>query len=1254
MNAEKKKEAYIAATALLEENPEAALRALEAFEDGYEDTGNARKRAEETIARRDGEFISAKEQIEKGEDPDSTIALLKSLRKLYPKEEDQEKIDELIRQANQVKQETEDRKAEEQKNEETLKNAREEISKGTKESIQKGIDILKQLKDESGYNVDEEIIIDAEEKLKSVLQKEKEAEERKEAEKKAAEEAEARRKAEAEAAAAEKAREEETRKGAEEAQVLLEKQDYDGALQKLKLVPNQGDGEIIRLTEEANNGNEKKKRFQEGKNNVSEADLFFQLSKDNRGYRDELDFLRKAKEEYEEAAECFEWLVNDGGFSLEGESAEDLKEKCEGMGYYLEGRRLMLETTAYGVAVYCFEQVPDDLTEDVQEQLLQANRALKLRDAEENFNGGYGDLDKAWQDYTDLAVYDQEASEEGLAKVKTARENTEKYKQADLAAQKMDSLETAKTLFAELVKYDGGNGWQDSGICLTETEKLLNKKEKLDSARKKMSGDGPEGGVPSEENCRGAKELYISLMNGYTFDGTKRYPQTDREIYDAAKAECEDCEKLLQAYSEYHQAAAAIAEDMDAAYETLCRVRDGGIAEAKTETDRIERFRNAKKTMEEARQQMETEPVPAEEKYETALRDFETLKNERFPGAENLEQECRNERDYIGAVNRIKTDPEAAKDVFDHLGNEFLKSKTYAQQCEDILRYRKARELLGRTESEKDYVEALNQLNGMNDCGYSEDGGQKASEMICECERELFCRDADGSRAPQLMRNVLGWIYDHASGPEERTRRAEITRAATGAELASEIEGMLQNNITENSERIRILCEILLNNPEDPQAGEYAEDLDNGMSMNYVLNRIIHRGEFAELCGEMETGEVELTEDRDRNPDVTRFVTHCFRTALDRNPSAGDLNHHCALILNGELTMEGLMLDFACKEDCREKYPEDPAFVGMLYRLLFGRNASEQEVSHYLGDEFLGSGKKREELAGILINTSDCRNYLLQFRPELNEYQIGESLEDFTASAASGKPVSIPAQNACEFIYNLQQIPAQKKREWAASLMPDSTLHDLIYSFVNYPAFSGTEISNAERVAAVYRIMLNRRVDPNTDPGSSQFLKAMETGMSMDYLISSIAGSIEFNDQCQSLGMDPGVFTSLDDLEPMDRNAELTALVDECYKTGLGYSGSRVDYNEWCGRYWNQVPLREILIQFLTDPNVQAHLADNDSFIRALYQIALGRPADENGMMACMERLNQGVDRGTTAREVVLASQEFYEHWRPTHLLRDE
>ena len=70
-------------------------------------------------------------------------------------------------------------------------------------------------------------------------------------------------------------------------------------------------------------------------------------------------------------------------------------------------------------------------------------------------------------------------------------------------------------------------------------------------------------------------------------------------------------------------------------------------------------------------------------------------------------------------------------------------------------------------------------------------------------------------------------------------------------------------------------------------------------------------------------------------------------------------------------------------------------------------------------------------------------------------------------------------------------------------------VYDLVSSFVSYPAYSAPEISNAGRVSSMFQIMLNRRVDPNTDPGSAGFLNAMNIGMSSWYLINTIAGSFK-------------------------------------------------------------------------------------------------------------------------------------------------
>ena len=80
--------------------------------------------------------------------------------------------------------------------------------------------------------------------------------------------------------------------------------------------------------------------------------------------------------------------------------------------------------------------------------------------------------------------------------------------------------------------------------------------------------------------------------------------------------------------------------------------------------------------------------------------------------------------------------------------------------------------------------------------------------------------------------------------------------------------------------------------------------LDSGLSRTHVLKGFAESAEFSAICQDygITRGNVMLTEARDQNESVTKFVVRCYRLCLGREADVNGLNAWCSQILNGQNT----------------------------------------------------------------------------------------------------------------------------------------------------------------------------------------------------------------------------------------------------------------------------------------------------------------------------------------------------------------
>lgn len=168
-----------------------------------------------------------------------------------------------------------------------------------------------------------------------------------------------------------------------------------------------------------------------------------------------------------------------------------------------------------------------------------------------------------------------------------------------------------------------------------------------------------------------------------------------------------------------------------------------------------------------------------------------------------------------------------------------------------------------------------------------------------------------------------------------------------------------------DGEYVELLYQSMLNRSSDSSGkSAWEEVLEKGGSRLSVIAGFCDSEEFKELCRKynMNTGEIVLQEPRDKNINLTGFVSRCYKTALVRNPDADGLNNWCRQLLAGAFSPAEVAFGFVFSKEARERYASDEAFVDMLYQLCFGRNSDEAGKRNWLNQ--LQAGASRESVFG--------------------------------------------------------------------------------------------------------------------------------------------------------------------------------------------------------------------------------------------------------------------------------------------------
>ena len=232
--------------------------------------------------------------------------------------------------------------------------------------------------------------------------------------------------------------------------------------------------------------------------------------------------------------------------------------------------------------------------------------------------------------------------------------------------------------------------------------------------------------------------------------------------------------------------------------------------------------------------------------------------------------------------------------------------------------------------------------------------------------------------ASLLYENALGRT---ASQSELDYWAQELTNGRTGAEVAY---GFLfseefQNKNYSDADYVEHLYLSLMGRASDEGGkADWVTRLGNGVSRLYVFRQFTDSVEFGNLCNtyEIQRGTVTLTESRDQNYNVTRFVARNYTEFLGRTYDVDGLNDWSGRINSG-YGMENVAYGFVFSQECINMNLSNSDYVKMLYRGIFGRSYDDAGLNDWVNQ--LNNGTSRETVFWGFANSQEFANMVASY-----------------------------------------------------------------------------------------------------------------------------------------------------------------------------------------------------------------------------------------------------------------------------------
>ncbi len=191
-----------------------------------------------------------------------------------------------------------------------------------------------------------------------------------------------------------------------------------------------------------------------------------------------------------------------------------------------------------------------------------------------------------------------------------------------------------------------------------------------------------------------------------------------------------------------------------------------------------------------------------------------------------------------------------------------------------------------------------------------------------------------------------------------------MDKETTGAEVVRDFilsPEFVDKNVSDEA-YIEILYNTCMNRPSDNNGkSAWLKRFEDGFSRTYVLRGFIESDEFSKICKSygIERGNIKLTEYRDQNDGVTRYVTRCYSLFLERRPDVEGLNDWARLILEDKDNAKDLPEGFIGSREFIEKNVSDEEFVKICYRAVLDREADQAGLDAWIKRLEKGDSRKK-------------------------------------------------------------------------------------------------------------------------------------------------------------------------------------------------------------------------------------------------------------------------------------------------------
>ena len=320
---------------------------------------------------------------------------------------------------------------------------------------------------------------------------------------------------------------------------------------------------------------------------------------------------------------------------------------------------------------------------------------------------------------------------------------------------------------------------------------------------------------------------------------------------------------------------------------------------------------------------------------------------------------------------------------------------------------------------------------------------------------------------------------------------------------------ILESGISKEDYIQRLYETILGRSASSSEIDHYIDYWNTGFSYKHIIYQFVFSDEFKGLCQEygISVGSITLTEARDKNPEITKFVQQFYNNCLDRSADADGLNDWCANLLDGSSDGADLAHGFIFSDEFKSKNLSDEDFLTILYRAILGREPDKDGLQSWI--KVLDNGMSRYFVCSNFINS-----------PEFQEFCSEVGISKGSLTLTENRDQNEPLTGYITHIFNtvLDRKPtADELNDLTGKINGHQMIaEDLAVSILLSDEYKAKGTSDSQFVQDLYLALLRRNA---SESDIATITSALKNGKTREQIIKEVIASSEFKDIASDMGI---------------------------------------------------------------------------------------------------------------------------------------